>query len=197
MTDSRDIADLVDRLGRVAHRVQYAGGLNPSQWEALRFLARANRYSRNPKSVADYLGLTKGTVSQTLNALESKGYIARTRGETDRRSVQIVLTPAGHALMEEDPLRALQRASSDLPSDQHETVTSALNAIISSVQSNGTNASFGACRECDHLVPSEQEEAPPVCKCALTMELLAPEELDKICVDFDAQKAEPRKTGSK
>ena len=69
------VAELIDRLGRMTRELQYVDGLNPAQWEALRYLNRANRYSRTPGGVADFLGATKGTISQTVSALESKGLI--------------------------------------------------------------------------------------------------------------------------
>jgi predicted transcriptional regulator len=64
-----EAAHLIDRLERLT-RAGEGLGLNPAQWEALRFLARANRFSRSPAAVADYLASTRGTVSQTLIALE-------------------------------------------------------------------------------------------------------------------------------
>ena len=87
--------ELLDRIGRIAHGLQFAQGLNPAQWEALRFLARANRYSRSPSALAEFLGTTKGTASQTVIALESKGLVSRTRRASDRRSVDLEVTPLG------------------------------------------------------------------------------------------------------
>ena len=78
MTNSEAIASLVDRLSRLAHSLQYSQGLNPAQWNALRYLARANKYSTSPGVLAEYFRTTKGTVSQTLIALESKGLIRAT-----------------------------------------------------------------------------------------------------------------------
>ena len=46
-------------------------GLQPVQMEALHYLSCCNRYSNTPVAVSDYLGLTKGTVSQTLGVLEN------------------------------------------------------------------------------------------------------------------------------
>ena len=34
--------------------------------------SKANRYSNTPQALADYLGLTKGTVSQTLLLLDRR-----------------------------------------------------------------------------------------------------------------------------
>ena len=42
--------------------------LQPVQLSALHYLARCNRYSDTPLGVTEYLGLTKGTVSQSLKA---------------------------------------------------------------------------------------------------------------------------------
>src|SRR5690606_124477 len=49
---------LLDRLSRLSRELQFVDGLNPAQWEALRFVARANRYSRTPTALAEYLGST-------------------------------------------------------------------------------------------------------------------------------------------
>jgi DNA-binding MarR family transcriptional regulator len=67
-TDFGDLgptASLVDRLARAVHCLQYAEGLNPAQWVALRYLGCANRYSRTPTGLAEFLATTKGTASQT------------------------------------------------------------------------------------------------------------------------------------
>lgn len=47
--------------------------LQPVQLSALHYLARCNRYSDTPLGVTEYLGLTKGTVSQSLKVLEGGG----------------------------------------------------------------------------------------------------------------------------
>lgn len=67
-----EAAHLIDRLDRLARNGEVSGDLNPAQWEALRFVSRANRFSRTPAALAEYLGSTRGTVSQTLIALEKR-----------------------------------------------------------------------------------------------------------------------------
>ena len=71
------LTDLLDRVNRMTRGLQYAQGLNPAQWDALRFVARANKYSRTSGALARFLGTTKGTASQTVNALEKKGLLTR------------------------------------------------------------------------------------------------------------------------
>ena len=73
MSGSTDhIINLIERLGRFARSAQHCAGMKPAQWEALRFVSRANRYSRTPGALADFLSSTRGTVSQTPIALEKK-----------------------------------------------------------------------------------------------------------------------------
>ncbi len=109
--EARAIAELVDRLGRVVRAGEHQGGLNPAQWEALRYLARCNRFSNTPGALARYLAATKGTVSQTLNALERKGLIERRPDPASGRVVRLLLTRAGRALAAKDPLIQLATAA--------------------------------------------------------------------------------------
>lgn len=51
-----------------------------------------------PTDIAKELLLTLGTVTTSLNKLEAKGYITRTRSLTDRRVVYIALTSKGRLL---------------------------------------------------------------------------------------------------
>ena len=48
------IAALIERIGRFS-RAREAATLPPAQWEALRFIARANSFSRQPRAVAAWL----------------------------------------------------------------------------------------------------------------------------------------------
>ena len=84
---SGGVSVLLDRIGRMMRGLQFVEGLSPAQWEALRYIARANRYSRNPSALADFLGTSQGTVSHTLIALQGNGYLRRLRGPPARSAV--------------------------------------------------------------------------------------------------------------
>ena len=75
-TENFEIAWPLERLTRLMRAGEHEGGLNPAQWEALRYLSRANRFSNSPIALTRFLGSTKGTISQTIKALERKGFIA-------------------------------------------------------------------------------------------------------------------------
>lgn len=51
-----------------------------------------------PSDIASELMLTLGTVTTSLNRLESKGYIIRKRSKVDRRVVHLTLTQKGKLL---------------------------------------------------------------------------------------------------
>lgn len=180
---SETLAHLLDRLGRAVHNLQYAGGLNPAQWEALRFLSRANRYSRKPSALADYLGTTKGTVSQTVKALEEKGLIRRKVEAKDRRIVRLELSEEGEAMLANDPLLALSEAAASAP-DEVATATRILSGYVRSLQGQCGMKSFGVCSHCGHFNTEVCDEgvAP---RCGLTGEPLSDTEVKKICGSCD------------
>ena len=186
MSECLRIAELVDRLGRIAHGLQYASGLNPAQWEALRFIARANRFSRYPGAIARYMGTTKGTVSQTLIALESIGYIARTRCQADRRAIAIELTERGSALIEEDPLCLVLRAADALSCEAQGQLADGLEGLIRGVKDAKGIPEIGPCLRCIHFRPCADEAADAACHCALNDAVLLPEETRQLCVAFEA-----------
>lgn len=51
-----------------------------------------------PSDISRELMVTLGTVTTSLNNLERKGYVERTRSDIDRRVVHLSLTKSGHLL---------------------------------------------------------------------------------------------------
>src|SRR5258708_20339693 len=89
--------------------------LQPVHIQALVYLSRANRYSNTPQALAEYLGLTKGTVSQTLLLLDRRGLIERFEDDIDRRVVRLRLSSAGERLLyESQPSLPCQNATRNI-----------------------------------------------------------------------------------
>lgn len=174
-----EAARLVDRLGRLVRSGESRQGINPAQWEALRFLARANRFSRTPAALADYLVSTRGTVSQTLIALESKGLVLRRQSSRDRRSVELELTSPGIEMLEEDPLIELAR---DLGKGSDDRLTSAVevlrDALRRALQRNDSRP-FGVCQSCRYFRKNASGRGKH--HCALIHEPLSEKESELIC----------------
>ena len=174
-------AHLLIRLERLSRSGLSADGLNPAQSEALRYVARANRFSRSPAAVASYFGATRGTVSQTLIALEEKGVIRRIPNKTDKRGIDLVLTPRGSALLKDDPLHAL---AGDLEAGEESAalLEQLRKALLAAVSRNGGRP-FGFCHACVHFrrVPLAFSGMPN--HCALLQAPLSDADSALICVE--------------
>lgn len=186
MNHAARVAELIDRLGRMTRELQYVDGLNPAQWEALRYLNRANRYSRTPGGVAEFLGATKGTISQTVSALESKGLIARTPSDRDRRVCLIDLTDEGHRMIARDPVRCIETIVGSMDEATAAQMVGGLGRLMASLQFELGSKPFGVCVSCcRHLAPDagckESEDTP---KCGMTGEPLQGDAPQRICVNY-------------
>ena len=173
------IATLIERIGRLLSSDAHAGGLRPVQWEALRYLGCANRFSRTPAALTAFLGLTKGTVSQTLNALEAKGLVAKHVDPKDRRSKRLSLSPSGRTLLALDPLAETAAAARRLPEPQRAALARGIESILSSRLDACHRKPFGQCRDCRHFACRHPGGAPHYCR--LLDEPLAAGEQDLIC----------------
>jgi DNA-binding MarR family transcriptional regulator len=60
-------------------------------------LAALQEGARTQSELADMMSVSGATMSNTLTALEERGWVERTRSQTDRRVIHIHLTPAGTA----------------------------------------------------------------------------------------------------
>lgn len=176
---------LLDRIGRLTRELQFANGLNPAQWEALRFIAQANKYSRSPTALADYLGATKGTVSQTLIALESKGLITRCKKTDDRRQVELCLTEAGQEMLLRDPMQTLEQATLEVADELGVQMVKGLTRLLHDLQTRNQINEFGVCQDCSLFCVNTQAAADlGGGTCGSTGETIDAAEKTKICVNY-------------
>lgn len=178
-----EAAHLIDRLDRLARSGEASGGLNAAQWEALRFVSRANRFSRTPAALAEYLGSTRGTVSQTLIALEQKGCITREESPRDRRSIMLELTAAGQRLLRDDPLRALASDLAKSAPERLEDIVDMLRGTLLALLARNGGRPFGACYTCRHFASGGGTSARAAHRCKLLDEGLSESDSRAICVE--------------
>ena len=78
-------------------------GITHSEMTILHMIEICDRRSTRASTtwLSSRLGLTKSTVSQTLNSMEQKGWIRRSIDPDNRRQTLIDLTEAGKGKMEE------------------------------------------------------------------------------------------------
>ena len=158
-------------------------GLQPVQLEALHYLSNCNRYSNTPAAVADYLGLTKGTVSQTLGVLENAGMIEKLPDFKDRRVGHLQLTELGKSLIGElIPPKTLQAALTLISEADKNLILDALRRILRAMQQANQLRTFGVCKTCRH----HRLEEDDLHRCGLTGEVLQDVDIEKICREHEA-----------
>lgn len=176
--DSTRIHELLSRLGRLLQSEERAKArLIPVQMHALAYLARCNRYSDRPAAVGEYLGITKGTASQTLGALERKGLIEKYPDPDDGRVVHLKLTREGKAILESNPPRAFDQAISALSEERRRSIEPALQSLLLALQRVNGSRTFGLCGTCRHFRDLGTEGL----RCGLTQEPLSLPESDLLC----------------
>ncbi len=183
--DSRVIAELVLHLGRMASGDRLAKYLSAAQWAALRYFARANRFSRTPSAFAAFHGTTRGTASQTIKGLETQGYLTRMRSEADGRSARLDLTDKARAILVNDSFEALVRAADTLPPSVRGHFVSTLQRMLHQVAREKDASTFGICTSCEHLEGDGcGREGQAHYACGLLSEPLLLKELDDLCINF-------------
>jgi DNA-binding MarR family transcriptional regulator len=176
---SKNIINLLSRLGRIINRESYDHGLKPVQWSALRFLAQANRFSRTPSGLTAWLAQTKGTVSQTIAALERKGLIVRGSKGDDRRVVRLELTDTAQALLAADDGAVATTMLDALPKDDLAELERLLTAMLRAHVAERGNRTMGLCAECRYFERGDKAHH----HCALLDVPLDDADATSICVE--------------
>lgn len=173
---------LVERLGNLIRaemrRVIGQEGLQPVHLEAMLFLNQANRFSNTPQSLAEFLGVTKGTVSQSLLLLDRRGLIERYQDEVDRRVVRLRLSQQGEDMLEEmQPASMWQSATRNISANRIRNGVSALRETLYMLQNHNGARTFGVCNTCIYC----QRKSQRTHHCALFAERLSGPETRLVC----------------
>jgi DNA-binding MarR family transcriptional regulator len=172
------LIERISTLLRSEQRKKYTAiGLQPVHAQVLDFLSKCNRHSDTPAAVTEYLGLTKGTVSQSLQVLERKGYIAKTSDAEDGRVVHLSLLESGIKLVDEiRPLDVFSRAEQSVARQNFSSLGEALHMTLTALQTANHSRSFGLCHSCTHF-----SEVDNHYHCQLTDLPLTQSDAIKIC----------------
>ena len=180
--EKTDIFDLIERMSaliRSEERKKCAAlGLQAVHLQALNYLSRCNRYSDTPAALTNYLGMTRGTVSQTLSLLEKKGYIKKISDIQDRRVVHLELLPEGKSILEKaKPAELFIKAGTLLKKkDGSPDYETALSNTLTALQKANRSQSFGVCKTCHYFTHIQQGYL-----CGLTKQTLSESDSEKIC----------------
>ncbi|WP_219094872.1 MarR family winged helix-turn-helix transcriptional regulator [Pseudomonas sp. UMAB-40] len=177
MTVLFDLLERLSSLTRVWFREHpKLTDLQPIQLSALMYLGRCNRYSNTPLAVTEYLGLTKGTVSQSLKALESNGLLIKTPDAKDKRSVHLELTAPARALLNDVMPPDFLVAAAKRMGARSEDLEGLLLELLRNIQQGENVPGFGLCRSCRF-----HQTVAGGAFCGLTQEPLESGEIDLIC----------------
>lgn len=175
------VSELLSRMARMIAADGHDQGLQPVQWQALRYLAAANRFSHTPGGLTAWLGQTKGSVSQTVNTLINKGLVSRIGDEADRRVVRLALTVAGEALVRDrkpmaaDILNALGDSERAIFGDLIEK------SLRVNLAARGQRP-FGMCEDCRYF----ERNGGGTHRCVLLNVALSEVDSKLICVEQEA-----------
>lgn len=181
LTDSREARNLIERLGNLVRADTRAAcneyGLKLVQVEALRYLTQCNHYSDTPQAVTEFLGLTKGTVSQTLKVLEQKGLLRKRGDAKDKRLVHLNPTAKGRRLVERTMSAAtVVQGIGKIPMSDNQVSVDSLRALLRSVQVANDLKTFAPCYTCRF---NQKRKSDYFCR--LTNEPLAEQDVALLC----------------
>lgn len=172
------LIERITNLLRSEERKKYAAiGLQPIHIQVLEYIASCNRFSDTPAAVAEYLGLTKGTISQSIQVLERKDYVEKTQDSMDGRVVHLALTTEGIKLLDEiKPIDIFEQAQQAVASKAFTTIEAALNSVLIELQKANNAKSFGVCHSCVNFIEVDNHY-----HCNLTQLPLSQQDSKKVC----------------
>ncbi|NIQ00808.1 MAG: MarR family transcriptional regulator [Nitrospinaceae bacterium] len=180
-----EIHQFLERLGNlIRSQTRRSGGeygLQPVHLNALYYFSVCNKYSDTLLALADYLGQTRGTTSQTLKLLEERGLISRRPDANDGRVVHLKLTAAGRKMVRHFwPTPVLSAAESALAPQQWLAIRDQLKLLLLACQQSNGHKTFAVCRTCRH-----HEKRGRSGFCALTQEPLTEDDAGRICREHE------------
>ena len=154
-------------------------GLQAVHFQVLNYLSRCNKYSNTPASLANFLGMTRGTVSQSLIILEKKGLISKQVDQKDRRVIHLQLSSAGQEILKEARPSELFASATDILHSAASTASSDLSIFqhaLTALQKANQSQSFGVCKTCKNFSSKDGQHF-----CKLTQEFLSDADSLQIC----------------
>ncbi len=157
-----------------------AEGMQVVHLEILRYLSISNHYSNTAQALSEYLGQTKGSISQSLKILEKDGFIERKPCHTDKRVIRVFMTKKGEASLDRMSQQLMPNLEG-VPGD-----INVIRSLLQKWQNQNDRQGFGQCQSCRFNRDLGNGEF----ECGLTETPLTPIDVKKICREheFDVQK---------
>ena len=159
-------------------------GLTPTQGQVLALL-RANPDGLRLRALAEQLGVSAATTSDSVAALHRKGLVAKERTASDGRGVIVVLTPTGsrEAAAAAAWPDFLLEAVGELSAAEQATFLRALVAMIRTLQEKGRISVARMCVSCRFFQPFRHDNPARPHHCAFVDAPFGDGELRLDCPD--------------
>lgn len=159
-------------------------GLSESEWAALRFLARANGFSRTPSALAVFLGTPRSAATQIAAILQSKGLIVRKPSPHDKRSITLCVTHEGEKFLESDPINALRDQIAALEVEDRSQLRDSLRQVLLRLDVPQRRQHADVCSQCMFLAESDEGKQRHF-KCRFFRRSIAPKDTSLLCTYFE------------
>jgi len=158
-------------------------GIQPVHLEILLYLSKCNRFSDTHTAVTEYLGQTKGTVSETLKLLEKKGLLSKESDTDDKRVTHLKVTDRGRKLINKAiSSNLLTNACDALSEYKKNKIATTLKILLEAVVTENNIKTFGVCNSCRHHTSNKGDRY----FCNLILQPLLSEDTQLICRDHEA-----------
>ena len=185
---ARESIELLEQVARILWFEGTKHGLRDREWMALRFLSRANRFSRTPSALASYVGTTRGTASFIIGELERLGYLERKRSAQDKRSVMLSVTQQGKKFLLRDPVNVLVEAIAVLEDEAKVSFRDALRHVLDQSDAAEQRHHTDVCKRCIFLREDRtttDNRTTAEFSCRLFRAPIAEAEIDLLCTSFE------------
>jgi len=142
--------------------------------EILQYLSICNKYSDTTQSLSEYLGQTKGSISQSLKYLEETKLVDRSQDTSDKRIYHLYLTATGQTIV--------KKLAELISFRIQEKSNSELRNLLDSLQKKTNHRSFGICKTCKY----NKNQTKSGSTCGLTSEELTHSDSEKICREYSS-----------
>ena len=194
---AREAVELLVQAARAWYFEGDRHGLRDREWMALRFLGRANRFSRTPSALAGFIGATRATASQIVKTLENKSFLIRKPSHEDKRSVVLCVTSQGEkCLAQHDPINHVLNAVATLGAEECIGLRDSLREVLNHIDVAQDRVNASICRDCIFLAersPSTGKgRAAPEFVCRFYRAPVSLEETELLCTSFERARDRPK-----
>ncbi|WP_245323684.1 MarR family transcriptional regulator [Bradyrhizobium shewense] len=149
-----------------------------------------NQILADPSALAQFVGITRATASQTVKRLEDKGYVQRRSSDHDKRSVILDVTHRGEKIFLSDPIAQLVHAIATLELGAN-NFRDLLRQIWEQLDARRDRHHADNCRKCIFLT-----ETPPAVRPERSLNIpvdsfanIVEPEIDLLCFNFERRES--------